>query len=135
MNTEGYQCCYPNCFKNYSSKHNLLRHIESYHLQVKKFSCAHCPVRFESDSKLRNHLLLQHNIKPFECAECKKRFRTRSKLRLHKSQNMNGLCAIRAGIFDIQLTTMLKNEEELRKQTTVLEEEVPQEPTKLVLLP
>ena len=101
MNAEDHLCFYPNCVKTYSSKQNLLRHIESYHRQVNKFSCAHCHMRFLSDSKLRNHLLLQHNIKPFECAECKKRFRTRSKQQLHWSQNRNGLCAIQAGIFDI----------------------------------
>ena len=54
MNT--YTCYYENCQKTYNSKYNLIRHINSYHLDNKSYMCSFCSKGFYNKQSLDSHL-------------------------------------------------------------------------------
>ena len=131
----GFTCSFPNCDKTYSTSNNLNRHIQSFHQQLKPFPCPICPKRLVAKANLRDHLYIHNGYKPFECPDCNRRFRQSSQLLKHQRRYKNKLCAIRAGLWDIKLSTMVKNEEELRKATPVSANAVQIEATEPIVLP
>jgi hypothetical protein len=54
MNT--YTCYYEDCQKRYNSKYNLIRHINSYHLDNKSYMCSFCSKGFYNKQSLDSHL-------------------------------------------------------------------------------
>ena len=130
-----FACAYPNCDKSYTTRFNLNRHIECYHLRIKRFSCHLCAKSFVAKANLRDHIYIHANYKPFECPVCEKKFRQSSQLLLHKRRNADGLCALRIGKYDISLSTLLKNEEESGHLTSDEVDQVREEPTNHILLP
>ena len=131
----GFTCSFPNCDKTYSTSNNLNRHIQSFHQQLKPFPCPICPKRFVAKANLRDHLYIHSGEKPFECPDCNERFRQSSQLLVHSRRYKNKLCAMRAGLWDIQLSTMVRNEEELRLQTPISASVVHIEATEPIVLP
>ena len=53
MNT--YKCYYDDCKKAYNSKYNLIRHINSYHLDNKSYLCSFCNKGFYNKQCLDFH--------------------------------------------------------------------------------
>ena len=53
MNT--YRCYYEDCQKTYNSKYNLIRHLNSYHLDNKSYMCSSCSKGFYNKLCLNLH--------------------------------------------------------------------------------
>ena len=118
-NENRFQCSYPSCIKTYSTENNLQRHVKEFHLQVRPFNCPICEKAFFAKASLRDHEYIHAGFKPFECRHCTKHFRQSSQLMMHERRYPNASCAVRAGMWDIQLTTLIANEEERLKKTAV----------------
>lgn len=54
MNT--YECYYEDCRKTYNSKYNLIRHINSFHLDNKSYMCSYCSKGFYNKQCLDLHI-------------------------------------------------------------------------------
>jgi hypothetical protein len=64
---ESFKCYYPECQKRYNSKYNLIRHLNSYHLDNKSYICPFCGKGFYNKQCLDSHLkdqLCEFCIKP-----------------------------------------------------------------------
>ena len=48
-------CYYPGCNKQYESKYNLVRHVNNWHLRIKKYYCQQCSRRFPNKQGLSIH--------------------------------------------------------------------------------
>ena len=51
-----YKCYYEACSKTYNSKYNLIRHINSYHLDNKSYICSSCGRGFYNKQCLDVHV-------------------------------------------------------------------------------
>ena len=51
-----YKCYYQDCRKTYNSKYNLIRHINSYHLDNKSYMCSSCGRGFYNKQCLDVHV-------------------------------------------------------------------------------
>lgn len=51
-----YKCYYDDCQKIYNSKYNLIRHINSYHLDNKSYMCSFCLKGFYNKQSLDSHM-------------------------------------------------------------------------------
>lgn len=54
-------CKYPECSRVLSSKYNLNRHVETFHLKLKKFRCQICFKSLSSSQNLKEHMHLHRN--------------------------------------------------------------------------
>ena len=79
-----YCCMYPGCLGEYSTKFNLKRHVESFHMNVKKYQCSFCSSGFSSKQSVKEHLRIHSGVMPYKCTACDKMFRQASQLSLHK---------------------------------------------------
>ena len=64
MNEEPYQrlqCTIEGCYRLFTSKYNLKRHIESCHDGVRKHECGICFKRFSSRHNREEHIKLEHS--------------------------------------------------------------------------
>lgn len=78
-------CCpVEDCDREYKSKFNLKKHIQTWHLNAISFNCKVCNKKFVSKQNLREHNFIHLNKKPFKCTFCGKKFRQSSQLCLHK---------------------------------------------------
>ena len=50
-----YKCYYEDCLKIYNSKYNLIRHINSFHLDNKSYMCSSCNKGFYNKQSLEVH--------------------------------------------------------------------------------
>lgn len=50
-----YVCYYEECKKLFKSKYNLVRHVNTKHLQIKNFACVECSKTFGSTQNLEVH--------------------------------------------------------------------------------
>lgn len=57
-----HRCYYENCENSYSSKYNLVRHINTTHLNIKKHSCQLCYKCFTNKQGLFIHLKTHENV-------------------------------------------------------------------------
>lgn len=53
---QAYTCYYRDCQKIYNSKYNLIRHINSFHLDTKSYTCQFCTKGFYNKQSLDSHL-------------------------------------------------------------------------------
>lgn len=95
-----FKCLYDGCGKKFSSTSNCKKHIESVHVQERKFTCEFCAFSFKRYTALASHLNALHSKEGdfnFECEVCGKRFRRRAGLdmhsTLHKDDNKNYVCS------------------------------------------
>ena len=86
MDPANLTCKYLGCSRVYSNDFNLKRHIESYHLCLKKFICEICHKGLSSKQNMREHHFIHQGVKPYLCAApgCGSSFRQLSQLKLHK---------------------------------------------------
>mmetsp|Transcript_19940 Transcript_19940/g.36874 ORF Transcript_19940/g.36874 Transcript_19940/m.36874 type:complete len:123 (+) Transcript_19940:2962-3330(+) len=79
-----YCCMHQGCHKQYNSKFNLKRHVETVHFRIRKHECMTCHNKFASKQNLREHEYVHTGAKPFSCPFCNQSFRQASQLSLHK---------------------------------------------------
>lgn len=79
-----YCCMYADCPSSYSTKFNLQRHVESVHLNVKRYQCQLCQALCSSRQNLREHLYIHKGLMPFICRTCDMSFRQASQLSIHR---------------------------------------------------
>lgn len=51
-----YKCYYDDCQKSYNSMYNLIRHLNSYHLDNKSYMCSFCIKGFYNKLSLDSHI-------------------------------------------------------------------------------
>jgi uncharacterized Zn-finger protein len=75
-----------NCFKRFSRRFNLNRHIkESCHGRQHKLACELCPATFASSALLKKHKKLNHaNV----CPVCAKAFNSKENLSQHAKKHL-----------------------------------------------
>ena len=82
-----YKCRLANCGKYYTTENALYEHIKSCHPK-RRFACKLCPMSYDYNCLLNNHMVRKHNDKSrprFVCKLCNKQFATSSELGCHKS--------------------------------------------------
>lgn len=79
-----YCCMYNDCPSSYSTKFNLQRHVESVHLNIKRYQCQLCSAFCSSRQNLREHLYIHKGLMPFICRTCDMSFRQASQLSIHR---------------------------------------------------
>lgn len=79
-----YCCMIGNCTKSYTTKFNLKRHVDVFHLKQRKHYCQECERFFVSRQNLREHSFIHIGIKPYKCPNCEECFRQISQLAIHK---------------------------------------------------
>ncbi|OMJ82232.1 hypothetical protein SteCoe_17136 [Stentor coeruleus] len=62
MNGTWLKCYYKECEKQYQSQSNLVRHINTYHLDYEVFFCTSCKLYFTSAQDILNHRLEHSNL-------------------------------------------------------------------------
>ena len=78
------------CGHLYQEKRKLDRHIQTIHMQVKKYECTLCSTKFVDGYKLKLHRLEVHEkLKPFKCLDCSFRTARYGNLNLHR-RNTHG---------------------------------------------
>ena len=89
MSRPNLTCSYEDCSKAYSNLFNLNRHIESFHLGLKKFFCIVCGKGLSTKQNMREHMFIHEGTKPYACEfpSCQEAFRQLSQLKMH--QNMH----------------------------------------------
>ena len=99
-----YCCPVEYCDREYKSKFNLKKHVQTWHLNIIAFSCKVCNKRFVSKQNLREHNFIHQDKKPFRCSFCGKKFRQSSQLCLHKrshKKNYAETCKFLQSISDL----------------------------------
>jgi uncharacterized Zn-finger protein len=86
MEPENFTCTHEGCERTYTNSFNLKRHIESYHLGLKKFFCAICNKGLSSKQNMREHSFIHEGTKPYKCKfpRCPESFRQLSQLKMHQ---------------------------------------------------
>ena len=61
-----HRCTHPECGPNryFRGSSDLQRHISKHHVNIIRWSCAHCRQKFQSPESLKNHILSQHPVNP-----------------------------------------------------------------------
>ena len=83
----GYECSH--CFKNFTRRFNLEKHIESVHLQA-KFECPICSQSFTRKDNFEQHKLNRHGDSKHVCGTCGKKFK--SEWALYKHVGSGNVC-------------------------------------------
>ena len=63
----GTKCCY--CEEDQGSYSSTIYHIETFHLDIRKYPCAICHHKFTCTRDLRNHSRTHQQRKPFQNGE------------------------------------------------------------------
>ena len=81
-----YTCSYPDCGRIYVNSSILKRHVQAFHLSVKKFQCAFCGKCLASRQNLKEHNYIHTGEKPYVCnvLGCGASFRQGTHLSAHK---------------------------------------------------
>lgn len=67
-----------------NTKQKPMRKRKQNRRDVKRpYECSFCPFKFETPSKLKNHIMVHTGEKPFECSVCNKKFRCQDTLNTH----------------------------------------------------
>jgi len=86
LKEKNYRC--DQCDQCYVDRTNLLRHIETKHLE-ETYYCEFCPRTFTATVYLREHVKRQHSDTTVACPNCNKNFIQQKNLDLHL---LNGIC-------------------------------------------
>ncbi len=68
----GYVC--HQCGKGFTRSHDLKRHIQSLHSDVKEFTCDKCEKSFATRDILHRHKRINERKRTYECHKCHKKF-------------------------------------------------------------
>ena len=79
-----YCCMYPDCKREFKTKFNLKRHVQTNHLKQRRFQCLFCGKLFSSKQTLAEHVYIHSGERPFVCLECGAAFRQASQLSVHR---------------------------------------------------
>ena len=79
----GERACCTQCDKTYVTKSALRKHVEVFHLKIKKFQCDQCPLNFASKNGFEYHVESQHQNKEHPCAKCDRIFKQKDCLKAH----------------------------------------------------
>eukprot|EP00090_Calanus_glacialis_P019201 TRINITY_DN29542_c0_g1_i1.p1 TRINITY_DN29542_c0_g1~~TRINITY_DN29542_c0_g1_i1.p1 ORF type:complete len:582 (-),score=117.59 TRINITY_DN29542_c0_g1_i1:157-1854(-) len=71
------------CDAKFSSSSQLKNHVMVKHLNVHRYQCTYCPVKYNRLELLRNHEMSHTGETPFKCSVCGKGFRRKDKLKIH----------------------------------------------------
>ena len=85
MEYHGFPCQVPECDKVFTTKFNLVRHISTVHLKIRKWGCKTCGLKFGSKQNLQEHENIHEKKKPCICKTCGQSFNEYSQLASHKS--------------------------------------------------
>ena len=72
------------CEATFKSSGQLKNHVMEKHLQVYRYQCTYCPVKYNRLEMLRNHEMSHTGEAPFKCSTCGKGFRRKDKLKKHE---------------------------------------------------
>lgn len=88
-----FRCSYGACFRGYSTKTNLRRHVRINHLSLHTYSCPLCSKALHSRQTMREHMNRHTGMKPFICLEinCGKQFMFSSQLSIHRKGHFSGM--------------------------------------------
>lgn len=98
-NIRPFPCNHPNCFKAYTSKSHLDRHIVTVHMPRENdvvYSCPQCLKPYASRQNLKRHLNTVH-LHSFTCSVCNMQFRKKNQLSTHMYQH-TGLKAFKCDL-------------------------------------
>ena len=81
-----FQC--EKCYKYFSAKRSLSKHIRVFHLGVKNFLCQICEISFGQNHELKSHVMKKHSKdgeapEKFHCDQCSKQFAEKCILNHH----------------------------------------------------
>ena len=81
-----HRCTYPDCNKMFSRPSVLKEHIQTKHLNIRKYKCTECDQRYTKKLHLQRHYISAHSIdnKPFKCTFCDKKLLTKQHLETHE---------------------------------------------------
>ena len=76
------------CYKYFSSKRSLGKHIRVFHLGIKKFLCQICEISFLWNYELKSHVQKKHPkdgevLEIFYCDQCTKQYTEKNNLNQH----------------------------------------------------
>ena len=80
-------CPFENCGKAYSSRFNLRRHTDIFHMGLALFQCHICRKNLSSKQNLKEHMNIHTGLKPYVCNICGERFKQGSLLCVHKKSH------------------------------------------------
>ena len=85
--TNPFLCPYEDCDRTFSTKYNMKRHLDSFHLKIKRFQCMTCLKLFVSKQVLNDHLNSHSGERQFACEVCGIAFKFSSKLSFHRRKH------------------------------------------------
>ena len=72
------------CDATFKSSSQLKTHVMEKHLNIHRYQCSYCPVKYNRLELLRNHEMSHTGETPHKCSTCGKGFRRKDKLRIHE---------------------------------------------------
>ena len=72
------------CDATFKSSSQLKTHVMEKHLNLHRYQCTYCPVKYNRLELLRNHEMSHTGETPYKCSTCGKGFRRKDKLRNHE---------------------------------------------------
>lgn len=78
--------CEP-CDKLFIDQSTYKDHVRYSHTNIRKTECPQCNKMFDTQKRMRVHMLRHSKIPQYECDECKKKFIQKEELRVHIRQH------------------------------------------------
>ena len=84
MEEHGFPCQVEECGRLFTTKFNLVRHISTVHLRIRKWKCSICGLKFGSKQNLQEHENIHSKTRDCACKQCGKSFSIYAQLESHK---------------------------------------------------